>query len=356
MPNPTKRTLQVLLIADPGQPSRRVASIRDRFEDELQMTFDAEAHVDTCTKMIRIQSDQSLELGSLDTLVSDDYPDVDVVLMLTGIPRHTRGKPLVAEIQPGRDYAVVSYPTLGAWTTKSRLLSILLSCVNQLLPYGPTAVAHPYLPRWGRWSDDEGAGQRTLHAHTFTGGPRLLMGMTKANEPFRTAPKLSRAVAAAAATGAFGIFYSSIWQMSSYLSTQRLVSIGLIAIAVMVTWLITSHRLWDKPVNERLAPVVFYYNLSTVLTLLISVAALYVLLVIGIFLTSLVVIDPEFMGQVLQTRASVGNYLDIAWISAALGVVAGGLGASFDSSVDVKNLTHGRRLRTRVYTEDDETT
>lgn len=122
MPNPTKRTLQVLLIADPGQPSRRVASIRDRFEDELQMTFDAEAHVDTCTKMIRIQSDQSLELGSLDTLVSDDYPDVDVVLMLTGIPRHTRGKPLVAEIQPGRDYAVVSYPTLGAWTTKSRLL------------------------------------------------------------------------------------------------------------------------------------------------------------------------------------------------------------------------------------------
>lgn len=201
-----------------------------------------------------------------------------------------------------------------------------------------------------------GAGQRTLHAHTFTGGPRLLMGMTKANEPFRTAPKLSRAVAAAAATGAFGIFYSSIWQMSSYLSTQRLVSIGLIAIAVMVTWLITSHRLWDKPVNERLAPVVFYYNLSTVLTLLISVAALYVLLVIGIFLTSLVVIDPEFMGQVLQTRASVGNYLDIAWISAALGVVAGGLGASFDSSVDVKNLTHGRRLRTRVYTEDDQTT
>ncbi len=67
--------------------------------------------------------------------------------------------------------------------------------------------------------------------------------MTMANEPLRMARRLSRAMAAAAATGAFGIFYSSIWQMSHHLSTARLISIGAIAIAVMVGWLTTINRL-----------------------------------------------------------------------------------------------------------------
>lgn len=102
-------------------------------------------------------------------------------------------------------------------------------------------------------------------------------------------------MAAAAATEAFGIFYSSTWQMPHHLSTARLTSIGAIAIAVMVGWLITINRLWDRPVNERLAQVVFYYNLSTVLTLIICVTGLCALLVIGILAGGLIVIDPEFM-------------------------------------------------------------
>lgn len=119
--------------------------------------------------------------------------------------------------------------------------------------------------------------------------------MTMANEPPRMARRLSRAMAAAAATESFGIFYRSTWQMPHHLSTARLTSIGAIAIAVMVGWLITINRLWDRPVNERLAQVVFYYNLSTVLTLIICVTGLYALLVIGILAGGLIVIDPEVM-------------------------------------------------------------
>ncbi|MGP5078596.1 hypothetical protein ACTXKZ_11075 [Brachybacterium alimentarium] len=39
---------------------------------------------------------------------------------------------------------------------------------------------------------------------------------------------------AASATGAFGIFYNSIWQMSAALSTPRLLLIGLLAMTSMV--------------------------------------------------------------------------------------------------------------------------
>ncbi|WP_229664211.1 hypothetical protein [Brevibacterium sediminis] len=228
----------------------------------------------------------------------------------------------------------------------------MMSSVNKLVPWDPEATTRKFLLGWSNWSNNEDSSHQSLHAHTITGGPRLIMGMTIANEPWRTAPKLSGALAAASATGAFGIFYSSIWQMSTYLSTLRLLSIGALAILVMVAWLIASHKLWDRPVNERLATVVMYYNLSTVLTLLITVIALYATLVVLILLGGLVVIDPAFMTQQIQQDASFTNYLDIAWLSAAMGVVAGGLGASFDTDADVQKLTHGQRMRQRVYTDN----
>ncbi len=344
--------MHLLLISDPGRPSRRVASIKDEFGEHLRQDFDAEVTVDVCTETLRVQADHRLELSTLDAIV-DRYPDADLVIMLTDIPRHTQGKPLIAEVLPDRNVAVISFPTLGV-PTKSRLLKIYMSCLNQLLPEEHLPAKTHRLPRWGRWSSRAESGRRTLHAHTFTGGPRLVLGMTMANEPLRMSRKLSRAMAAATATGAFGIFYSSIWQMSHHLSTLRLISIGAIAIAVMVGWLISLNRLWDRPVNERLTQVVFYYNLSTVLTLLVCVAALYGALVVGILAGGLIVIDPDFMAQTInRPDARLNNYLDIAWLSAAMGVVAGALGSSFDSDIDVRNLTHAQRLRSRIYTADD---
>ncbi|SMY04455.1 hypothetical protein [Brevibacterium sp. FME37] len=344
--------MHLLLISDPGLPSRRVAAIKDELEELLAQNFDADVHVDTCPQFIKVQADHQLEMSTIDSVVSE-YPSADLVIMLTDIPRHTQDKPLIAEVLPDRKVAVVSCPTLGAVTSKRRLLKIFMSCVNQLLPDGHTAPRHS-LPRWGQWSSRTDSGRRTLHAHTFTGGPRLVLGMTMTNEPLRMARKLSRALAAASATGAFGIFYSSIWQMSHHLSTLRLISIGLIAIAVMVGWLLTVNGLWDRPVRGRRAQVVFYYNLSTVLTLIICVGALYVLLVAGILVGSLIVIDPDFMAQIIdRPEAKFTNYLDIAWLSAAMGVVAGALGSTFDSDVDVKNMTHAQRLRSRVYVAEE---
>ncbi|WP_164743210.1 hypothetical protein [Brevibacterium aurantiacum] len=347
----TSQSLQVLLVADPGLPSRRAASIHSSLESYLREAYGITTTLHTRTDTIYLTPERELALGAVEDL-RDDYPDVNIILILTEIPRHTQGDPLIAEVHSDRNLAVVSCPTLGAWATKRRIIKVMMSAVNKLVPWDPEATTRKFLLGWSNWSNNEDSHHQSLHAHTITGGPRLILGMTIANEPWRTAPKLSGALAAASATGAFGIFYSSIWQMSTYLSTLRLLSIGAVAILVMVAWLIVSHKLWDRPVSERLATVVMYYNLSTVLTLLITVIALYATLVILILLGGLVVIDPEFMTQQIQQDASFANYLDIAWLSAAMGVVAGGIGASFDTDVDVQRLTHGQRMRQRVYTDN----
>ena len=79
--------------------------------------------------------------------------------------------------------------------------------------------------------------------------------------------------------------------------------------------------------------------------------------VVGILAGGLIVIDPEFMAQTInRPDARLNNYLDIAWLSAAMGVVAGALGSSFDSDIDVRNLTHSQRLRARVHTVDTDGT
>jgi small basic protein len=70
--------------------------------------------------------------------------------------------------------------------------------------------------------------------------------------------------------------------------------------------------------------------------------------VVIILLSALIVIDPDFMGQVLGSKARFSNYVDIAVLSASLGTVAGALGSSFDSDVDIRRLTHGQRERQRM--------
>lgn len=125
--------------------------------------------------------------------------------------------------------------------------------------------------------------------------------------------------------------------------------------AAMVSWLILSNRLWDRPRRERFTRIVLLYNLSTVMTLTLSVLVLYGVLVCLILLGSLIVIAPAYMSDVIGTEARFTNYLDVAWLSAAMGVVAGALGSSFDEGTDIRRLTHGQRERQRRYTDQERT-
>ena len=171
--------------------------------------------------------------------------------------------------------------------------------------------------------------------------------MISTNEPLRTVPRLSSALAAAAAAGAFGIFYNSIWQMASYLSSWRLLLFTFLAIIILMGWLVLSNGLWDRTAQTRYAQVTFLYNMSTLATLFVCVLTLYVTLFVAILLGSAALIDPQFMELILGRPVGVSDYVNLAWLSSTMGVVAGGVGSSFDSETDLRQLTHGRRERER---------
>lgn len=351
MPESATDGINVLILSDPGLPTRRIAAVRADFERILQGLFGRPVSVHTHTDLIRISPENTLELSAARELASE-YERIDATILLTEIPRHTSGHPLVAEVFRDENIAVLSCPTFGAWTTKKRILTVMVDAVLRLSPAAQSRDPKRYGLRWARWSEDERAGTLTLHAHTVWSRPRTVAGMVVANDPWRTAPRLSSALAAASATGAFGIFYHSIWQMSASLSTLRLLLIGGLAVLVMVAWLLIGNRLWDQPRHERYATVVLLYNLSTIVTLVLCMLLLYLSLVLLILGGALVVIDPSFMRQVIGHEIGWRNYLDIAWLSAAMGTVAGALGSSFDAETDLRKLTHGQRERQRRYSED----
>ncbi|RBP65460.1 hypothetical protein DFO66_10443 [Brevibacterium sanguinis] len=348
--NDPRPQLEILLITDPGFPSRRLGGILDSLDERLNNDLEPDVHLTTRVETILMTPHYEIDHNSIEAAV-DEYDHVDIILVLVEAPRHVNRRPLVAEVFADRRVAVVCATAVGAIRPNVRILDTLMSCIERMRPHFLRRDIRQPTLSFCRWSKNDESGAQMLSSSRAAGNVRLLMGMVAANDPWRTMPKLSGVLAGAAAAGAFGIFYSSIWQLASYLSTPRLLSIGLMTMVGMVLWLIASHRLWDVPPNESRASIVLLYNFSTILTLFACTLGLYIFLVVFIFLGSLVVIDSEYLGLTLDVDVSITNYLDIAWLSAALGVAAGALGSNFDSDVDVKRLTHGQRLRQRIATD-----
>ncbi len=331
----------VLVISDPGQCTTRATAVQELFEQELERVFGS-ATVEVRPQFFGVSDTRTLDFRPIDSL-RKEFPHVDAVLLLTEMPRLSHGRPEIAKLFPDEHAASLSYPTLGVLAGRRRLVALFMSCVLRLVDGAPEEERGQYELRGNRWAETAGDAPGQLHGNPVIGVPRTVLGMVATNAPWRTAPQLSSSLAAASAAGAFGVFYNSIWQMSASLSTGRLMMIGLLAITLMVVWLLLSNGLWERSGPTEPAEVLLYYNLSTVLTLFLCVLALYLALFVVILGASLVVIDPDFMEQIVEKPTELSSYMDIAWLSAALGVVAGGLGTSFDESTNLRRLTHGRR-------------
>ena len=63
--------------------------------------------------------------------------------------------------------------------------------------------------------------------------PRMLAGMLRGNRPTRLPTAMSGVLTAGAATGAFGVFYSSIWALADAHHPIRLLLIGALTIGLL---------------------------------------------------------------------------------------------------------------------------
>ncbi|WP_157358994.1 hypothetical protein [Arthrobacter sp. Soil782] len=154
---------------------------------------------------------------------------------------------------------------------------------------------------------------------------------------------------AAVASGAFGIFYASMWSMADALSILRLSVMSFAVISALSAWLIIHNGLWTKSDGRPDTSQVILDNAATIITVELSVAMMYVVLVLSglLFCLALTVIAATYLQEQLGHPVGLFDYVHLAWLASSLGTLAGALGSSFDSDRAIYEATYSRREHER---------
>lgn len=351
MENRTDRKTIVGLIADPGLPLSLALTLTKSLPEVLEAELDTTAgwEVEVAEFSVPLDRHGEVELNAHSRKLRE-AAGWDYLVYLTDLPKYQNNEPLASSLNTGHASAVVVLPALGIVRGR-RLRRAVVQVLAAL-----HGVGDPYLRANGRLPAvvDPFALERRIEAaehgddafetvRGLRGRLLLLVGMVRSNRPWRLVPELSSAMAAALATGAFGIFYTSIWSMADFLPPLRLALISLLSVMIMGSWLVLHNGLWERPVGSRHREKRVVYNLATLATIGSAVLLMYLALFVIILAGALIVIDAKFLGMQLGHDVGFSEYVNLSWLSASLGTIAGAVGSSLDDAESVRKATYSQR-------------
>jgi len=349
-----RRTITVGLVAAPGISS----------DIAEQLALDLEAHLKerypTVAWRLPIVTDPLVPAPATTTelidavhqrLLSEDW---ELALCLTDLPLRVGRRPVVGHASPTHRVALISVPALGPARLRRRALDMAVGLLNIVLGEpvdGDAAVGgrradrlHRRLINLAELADEDPVGGPTGWAALARGGRlRLLVGMVRANRPWRLAARLYRALVAALATVAFALVTFDIWRISADLGPLRLVAISLLSITLTVVSLIAAHGLWESAGRGQAHDQVLLFNAATAATVAIGITCLYVALLIVTVAAAGLLITPESLSATLGSGVGFDDYLNLAWLVASLATVAGALGGGLESDVAIHEAAYAYR-------------
>lgn len=368
-----RQRITIGLMADPGLPAEMARKVNLSLPDLLPHRVDSSVDwvVDVVDEALSLNEDGDVDLPNRapDLLRARGW---DMVLYITDLPRFEDNVPVVAEVAPAQRAAVLSLPTLGVPNLKKRVTETLARMVGHLhagqvattgaLPtvtsdrQDPDAL-NELTPLEGTTSgtvreelDQPQADGRThaeveqIYSPTALSRLRLLTGMVLSNRPGRLPLAMTKSGAAAAAAGAYGVFYGSIWVLSDVIVMQRQIFVTLLAITLMIAWLIATNGLWTRPKNRvggrRWAAM---DNTATVVTVLVAAVMMYAALFLMLFVAALVLIPDHYLAGELEHAVDWVDYLDLTWLATSMGIMAGAVGSSFDDDEAIRDATYSLR-------------
>jgi hypothetical protein len=169
---------------------------------------------------------------------------------------------------------------------------------------------------------------------------RVLVGMVRANRPWRLAARLYRALLAAIVAGAYGIVTSDIWRISATAGSTRLALASVGSIAVTSGAVVVAHGLWEHAPNRRLRDQVILFNFATTATVAIGIATLYGALLVTIFAVAELLLSTRALASELGHAVGTGDYATLAWLTASLATVGGALGAVLESDEAIREAAY----------------
>ncbi|MGY1742497.1 MULTISPECIES: hypothetical protein [unclassified Blastococcus] len=276
-------------------------------------------------------------------LLAEDW---DLAVALTDVPLEVSRRPVAGTASPVHGVALISLPALGAVGRHRRALHTAVDLIRSLLGTGDGEVDDDdraaLTRRLRQLAADDGDGLLST-ARVLSGNLRLLVGMVRANQPWRLAVRLSRALTAAVAAGVFALITSDVWRLADSFGWVRLTVVALGSVVAVAATLIVGAQLWERPRGRRVRKQVLLFNVATTATVVLGVLSLYaVLFLLALAGGLLLVVEPLF-SEGLGHGAHLSDYLELAWLTCSLATVGGALGAGLESDDAVREAAYTHR-------------
>ena len=281
-----------------------------------------------------------------------------LAVCVTDLPLQTARRPVIAHVSATHGVAVLSMPALGPVSVRKRTAETIVRLVRHIL--GDLAQAEgaaerlPLAEAVTRRMRELGARtERGEHgvgfvARVVTGNIWLLLGMLRANRPWRLALRLMRVLAVAFAAGVFALVTSDIWRLAHYLGPLRLVAIGLGSVAAVTVTIMVSTGLWERSPHPAAREQVALFNIVTAATVGLGVAALYLALFVAMLAAALLLVPGSLLGLVLGHPAGVADQVSLAWLATSIATLGGALGAALESSESVREAAYTYQPDTQI--------
>ena len=265
-------------------------------------------------------------------------------ICLTDLPLRTQRRPVVAHASPSHGVAVVSLPALGAIGVRRRAADTVVRLAVGLLgeddPEDRERPARQLVDRVSPGRRGQRRGGADMVARVAFGNVRLLLGMLRANKPWRLAARLSRVLVAVFGAGAFALVTSDIWKLSASLRGWQLSAVAVGSVLATGLTLIVGADLWERSPHPAAREQIILFNLVTTLTVVIGVLALYLaLFVLTLTATFLLVPDGPF-GAVIGHPVGLPDRLYLAWLSGSVATIGGALGAGLETDEAVREAAY----------------
>jgi hypothetical protein len=259
-----------------------------------------------------------------------------LAVVVTDLPLRDDGRLVSRRASPTHGVAVVSLPALGPLHVRPRLRRALAELVDELLGR-VDRQADDVLRELTAKNRERVVILRPLFVTAVLFSHlRLLLGMVRANRPWRLVGRLYAALVAALAVGAYGVVTSDIWRLSVALQWWRLTVTSAVSIAITIATVIVVPGLWERTSDPRVRGQVVLFNLATATTVTLGIVSLYAVLFLLILAGAGLVTAPETFAHAVGRDVGFADYATLAWFVASLATIGGALGSALESEDAVR--------------------
>ena len=272
-----------------------------------------------------------------------------LAVCVTDLPLQTARRPVIAHVSTTHGVAVLSMPALGPVAVRKRTADTIIRLIGHML--GDIALAEAGQRRTladavtRRMRElgtriEHGENEVGFASRVVSGNIWLLLGMLRANRPWRLALRLMRVLAAAFTAGVFALVTSDIWRLAYYLGPVRLTVIALGSVAGILVTIMIATGLWERTPHPGAREQVILFNIVTTTTVGIGVVVLYVALFIIMLAAALLLVPGDLLSNQLGHPAGAADQVRLAWLATSIATLGGALGAALESHETVREAAY----------------